>query len=135
MVAGCLLEASMAGGVVLQMFRNALRIAADEDDDSPQSRTVDLQVGRTVHTVSGTMRTELWLSVLTRNRGAGHAAAREYAEKLARVRSRPWQQLNCRAAIAKRQTVEVDGLVVAISGLRLWTHGQKLSAWHRLQLP
>ena len=78
----------MAGTAVLQMFRNALRIAADEDAESPQSRTVDLQVGRTVHTVSGSMRTELWLSVLTRNRGAGHAAAREYGKMLARVRSR-----------------------------------------------
>ena len=78
---------------MLQMFRNALRIAADEDADSSQSRTVDLQVGRAVHTVSGAMRTELWLSVLTRNRGAGHAAAREYAEMLAWVRSRPVQAL------------------------------------------
>lgn len=85
----------MAGSAVLQMFRNALRIAADEDADSPQSRTVDLQVGRTLHTVSGSMRTELWLSVLTRNRGAGHAAAREYVEMLARVRLRCMQGLAC----------------------------------------
>ena len=105
----------MAGSAVLQMFRNALRIAADEDADSPQSRTVDLQVGRTVHMVSGSMRTELWLSVLTRNRGAGHAAAREYAEMLARVRSRPMQGLSCRAAVPRRQDAEVGGLVDASS--------------------
>ncbi|KAK9836023.1 hypothetical protein WJX81_006680 [Elliptochloris bilobata] len=65
------------------MFRNALRVAADEEEET---RTVDLQVGRSVHTVSGAMRTELWMSVLARNRGAGHAAAREYPEMLTRAR-------------------------------------------------
>jgi hypothetical protein len=49
-------------------------------------RTVDLQVGRSVPTVPGAMRTELWLSVLTRNRGFGHAAAREYTQMLAQAR-------------------------------------------------
>ena len=75
-------SSSMAAPGVLQMFKNALRISAGDEEES---RTVDLQVGRTVHTVSGVMRTELWMSVLTRNRGAGHAAARQYTEMLARV--------------------------------------------------
>ena len=105
----------MAGATVLQMLRNALRIAADEDDDSPQSRTVDLQVGRTVHTVSGSMRTELWLSVLTCNRGAGHAAAREYAQMLARVRPWPVQRLHCRAAFARRQVCNWAALLMQVS--------------------
>jgi hypothetical protein len=73
----------MAAPGVLQMFRNALRVSADEDE---ATRTVDLQVGRSVHTVPGAMRTELWLSVLTRNRGFGHAAGREYARMLAQAR-------------------------------------------------
>lgn len=65
---------------VLQLFRNVVQDRQEED------ATVDLQVGKTVHSgLPRRMRTELWMSVLLR-KGVGTAAAKQYRTMLAKVR-------------------------------------------------
>ena len=52
------------------------------------SKYVDLQVGKQVwFSVPRRMRQELWLSVLHKNRGAGAAAAKQYASLVRQVSS------------------------------------------------
>ena len=65
---------------VLQLFRNALAIRAEDE-------LIDLlQIGKAVYTdVAKQMRTELWLSVLKVKR-LGSIAARNYRLMLAKVR-------------------------------------------------
>ena len=64
---------------VLQFVRNVVQ------DRSEEEATIDLQVGKTVHSdVPRHMRTELWMSVLLR-KGIGTAAAQQYREMLKRV--------------------------------------------------
>lgn len=63
---------------VLQLFRNVVQDRQEED------ATVDLQVGKTVHSgLPRRMRTELWMSVLLR-KGVGTAAAKQYRTMLAK---------------------------------------------------
>ena len=64
---------------VLQLFRNIVQEKQEDD-------TIDLQVGKTVHSdVPRHMRTELWMSVLLR-KGSGTAASQQYRRMLAKVR-------------------------------------------------
>lgn len=66
---------------VIQFFRNVV-----QDRQEVEEATIDLQVGKTVHSdVPRQMRTELWMSVLLR-KGLGTAAAQQYRQMLAKVR-------------------------------------------------